>query len=244
MTALRRLIAVETRLLLREVGVPLIAVLVPIVILVALGAIPAMRQPDATFDGRSFLDVFCPSLVVLTLAVLGANTLPARIASYREKGVLRRMSTTPVHPGYLLAAQVVVNLAIAVVAVAALLATARLGFGVVLPQHPAGFLAAFLLGTAAVFACGLLVAAIAPNSRVAAALIVPLFVLSMFFGGVYLPRFLLPEVLVRIGDYTPPGVQALQDSWTGSGPNPVQLGIMAVITVALGGLAARAFRWE
>ena len=37
----------------------------------------------------------------------------------------------------------------------------------------------------------------------------------MFLGGVYLPRWLLPEVLVRIGDFTPPGVQALLDAWSG-----------------------------
>jgi ABC-2 type transport system permease protein len=244
MKALGRIIAVEGKLFTRELGVSLTSVLLPTLILLVLGAIPATRRPDELFDGHTFLDVFCPSLVVITIAVLGVNTMPLRFSGYRERGVLRRMSTTPVHPAYLLTAQLLVNLVAAVSAVVLLLAVGRLAFGVTLPRHPLGFVAAFALGTAALFACGLLVAAVAPNSRVAGALTIPVYLLVMFFGGVYLPRFLLPEILVRFGDYTPPGVQALQDAWTGSGPNPVQLGIMAVITLAVGGLAARVFRWE
>ncbi len=244
MKPLRRIIAVESKLFTREIWVALTAVLLPTLLLVVLGAIPAARRPDNLFDGQTFLDVFCPSLVVITIAVLAVNTMPMRFASYREKGVLRRMSTTPVHPAYLLAAQLVVNLAAAVSAVVLLLAVGRLAFGVTLPRHPLGFVAAFLLGTAALFACGLLVAAVAPNSRVAAALTIPLYILAMFFGGVYLPRFVMPDILARFGEYAPPGVQALQDAWSGPGPNPVQLGIMVVVTVVVGGLAARIFRWE
>jgi ABC-2 type transport system permease protein len=66
----------------------------------------------------------------------------------------------------------------------------------------------------------------------------------MFLGGVYLPRFMLPEVVVRISDYTPPGVQALQDVWTGTAPQPLYLVMMAGITLVAGAVAAKSFRWE
>jgi ABC-2 type transport system permease protein len=80
--------------------------------------------------------------------------------------------------------------------------------------------------------------------------------LLMFAGGVYLPRFLMPEFLVRLGDYTPPGVQALLETWSGDAavmaatggtaapPLAVQLGIMALVAVVAGGAAAKLFRWE
>lgn len=244
MSALRKITVVEAKLFAREPGTLLLTVLLPTAILVVLGAIPATRRPDDTFDGYSFLEVFSPSLIVLTLAVLAVNTLPMRLAGYREKGILRRMSTTPVHPAYLLGAQLVVNAVAAISSVVLLVAVGRLAFGVPLPKDPLGFLAAFVLGSVALFACGLLVAAVAPNSRAAGAMAIPMYLLAMFFGGVYLPRFLLPDLLVRIGDYTPPGVQALQDAWTGTGPEPLQLGIMAIITIVVGGLAAKVFRWE
>jgi ABC-2 type transport system permease protein len=79
----------------------------------------------------------------------------------------------------------------------------------------------------------------------------------MFAGGVYLPRFLIPEFLIRLGDYTPPGVQALLETWSsdaavtatiGAGaagpPLLLQLGIMALVGLVAGGAAARLFRWE
>jgi ABC-2 type transport system permease protein len=66
----------------------------------------------------------------------------------------------------------------------------------------------------------------------------------MFLGGVYLPRFLLPDVVNRIGAYVPPGVQGLQDAWLGSPIELAPLAIMAGITVVAGTIAARTFRWE
>ena len=94
------------------------------------------------------------------------------------------------------------------------------------------------------FAIGLLVAAVAPSNRAATAIAIPMFFAVMFLGGVYLPRVMLPEVLVRIGDFTPPGVQGLQDAWLGTAPQLAPLLGMAVVTVVLGAIAVRTFRWE
>ena len=41
-----------------------------------------------------------------------------------------------------------------------------------------------------------------------------------------------------------PGVTALQDAWTGTGPQPVQLVVLALITRVAGAVAVRVFRWE
>jgi ABC-2 type transport system permease protein len=70
------------------------------------------------------------------------------------------------------------------------------------------------------------------------------FQITMFAGGVYVPRFLLPDFLARIGEFMPPGVGALQDAWTGTGPRPAHLAAMAVIAITAGTVAARVFRWE
>jgi ABC-2 type transport system permease protein len=71
-----------------------------------------------------------------------------------------------------------------------------------------------------------------------------LFMVCQFFSGVYLPRFLLPEPVLVIGAYVPPGVAAVQDAWTGAGPRPVPMLVMAVIAVVATAVAARVFRWE
>ena len=79
---------------------------------------------------------------------------------------------------------------------------------------------------------------------IASALFVPLFAFVMLLGGVYLPRMLLPEFLIRIGDFTPPGVQAMLDAWSGTSPQLTQLAVMVLITVVAGATAAKRFRWE
>ena len=112
---------------------------------------------------------------------------------YRELGVLRRLSTTPVEPSALLIAQLIINVAVAIGGLLVVIVVGNLAFQVPIPQHIPGFIAAFLLGVSSLFALGLLVAAVAPTSGVANAMIWPIFIAVMFLGGVYLPRWLLPE---------------------------------------------------
>src|SRR5262249_34553907 len=141
MNRLAKIIAVETKLLFREPATWIVALLLPTAILLVLGAIVPGR-PDKAFGGQRFIDFYVPSLVVITLATLGVNTLPIRLATYREKGVLRRLSTTPAQPATLLAVQLIVNLATAVGAVLLLILVGRLLFQVSFPRHLAGFAAA------------------------------------------------------------------------------------------------------
>ncbi|GAA3862145.1 ABC transporter permease [Saccharothrix violaceirubra] len=241
---MKTIIKTEWTLFLREPATVVFAVLFPSLLLVVLGAIPALRQPQPDFGNLRFIDSYAGSLVVITMAFLGLNRLPATVAGYRENGVLRRMSTTPVHPGRLLVAQLAVNLIAGAAAFALVLATGRLVFGIELPRHPVSFVLVLLVGLLTLSALGLLIAAWAPNARVAGGLATVLFLVVMFFGGVYLPRFMLPEVLVVIGDHLPPAVGAIQSAWLGTGPSLVQTGITAVIGVLAGTVAARSFRWE
>ena len=104
---LTKMIGVETRLFSREPGVWLLTILLPTMVLVIVGLMLG-THPDPALGGRRWIDIFAPSMVVMTLAILGVNTLPARLVKYREKGVLRRLSTTPASPRSLLIAQLVV----------------------------------------------------------------------------------------------------------------------------------------
>jgi ABC-2 type transport system permease protein len=239
-----KIVNTEWKLFLREPSMVIFAILFPTVLLLVLGAIPALRTPDPNFGNLRFVDSYVSTLVVIALAFLGLNKLPATVATYREKGVLRRFSTTPVHPARLLAAQVIVNVIAGVIAVVLLMVVCRLVFDIDLPHHPLGFLATFVLGLLSLSALGLLVAAWAPSARSAGGWATVLFMLVMFFGGAYLPRFLMPEFLVTLGEYLPPGVGALQESWLGVAPDPLHLAVPALVTVVAGTVAAKSFRWE
>ncbi len=178
--------------------------------------------------------------------MLALNALPPVLAGYREKGILRRLQTTPVGPVRVLAAQLVIDVAVVAVMLVLVLAVARIGYGVALPRQLAGFVFAALLAAAALLAIGLFIAAVAPTARAANAIGAILFFPMMFFAGLWLPIAQMPSVLRHISHATPLGaaVQALQDSAQGHWPHPLQLVTLALYALAFGLAAARLFRWE
>jgi ABC-2 type transport system permease protein len=244
MNELGALIRAEARLVFREPVYWIVVIGLPTIILVIFGALFGPPKPDPALDGLRFVDVFVPSLVVISVATLAIQTLPIRLATYRERGILRRLSTTPAHPLRLLLAQFIVYLATAVAGLMLLIAVARVAFDVPLPGQPVYYVAAFLLGMTSLFAIGLLLAAVAPSSRVATAVAIPVFFVVMLLGGVYVPRVYLPDILISIGDFTPPGVQGLQDAWLGTVPQIAPLLGMGLLTFVVGVLAVRLFRWQ
>jgi ABC-2 type transport system permease protein len=234
----------ETRLFLRDKFTSLLGVGLPAAVLAGLGAVPALREPSEVFGGMRFVDFYAPSLLAISIAVLGLQNLPTGLATYREKGILRRLSATPVSPSAVLVVQLLLNLVAVAVGTVLMVTVAVAMFEVPAPRHPLGFVLAFVCGTAAVFAIGLVIAAVAPRARVAAGMGTVAFMLTQLFAGVYLPKFLLPDVVVRIGEFVPPGVGAFQGAWTGGGADPVQLAVMALTAAVATGVAVRLFQWE
>jgi ABC-2 type transport system permease protein len=236
----------ELKLFARERIGPVWGVGFPLLLLIIFGSIPSFSHPRQALGGLTELDVYVPILIAFVVAMLSLNALPPVLAGYREKGILRRLETTPVGPVRVLAAQLAVNFAAAAVTVTLILAVARLGYGVVLPRQLAGFILAALLGAVTLLAVGLFVAAAAPTGRAANAIGAILFFPMMFFAGLWLPIAQMPSVLRHISHATPLGaaVQALQDSAQGHWPHPLQLLTMAAYAVVFGLAAARLFRWE
>jgi len=244
MSTFTKITATETKIFLRSPFMPIAGVLLPSVLLLAIGAIPGMSEPSAAAGGYRFIDAWVPSLIVVSLAMLALQSIPAAVATYREQGVLRRLATTPVHPANLLVAQLVIHLVVALAGIALVLGLANAVYDVPLPKHPLSFALTLVLGVVSMFALGLIAAAVARTSKAATGVAMVAFLPIMFFGGVYLPRPFLPEVLRRIGDYVPPGSQPLQDAWVGGGVQPLQLAALAAFAVLGTALAAKVFRWE
>lgn len=241
-----RLVMTEMKLYVRERVGPIWGVAFPLLLLVIFGSIPLFREPDPDLGGRTQLDVHLPVLVGFVITMLAFVALPLVLAGYREKGVLRRLRTTPVGPARLLAAQLAVNAAVAAVTAVLLVVVARLGYGVALPRQLGGFAVTTLLTTAALLSIGLFIAAVAPSARAAQGIGTLLFFPVMFFGGLWLPIAEMPAVLRDMSHATPLGtaVQALLDSAQGSWPQAPQVTTLAAYGVAFGLAAARLFRWE
>jgi ABC-2 type transport system permease protein len=242
-----RITIVESKLFMRDATGIVMGVAFPALLLLVLGyALPGFRDPADDLGGQRPIDIYVPITLAMAVATLAVSSLPTYLATYRERGVLRRLATTPVGPVNLLVAQLAVNVAATLVAVVLAIAVAAGAFGVDLPRQPAGFLLAFLAGTGAMFALGLLIAAVAPRAKAASGIGMLVYFPMLFFAGVWTPGPTMPDGARRISDFTPLGAasQAMQDAWTGSFPRALHLCVLAAYIAALTALATRLFRWE
>jgi len=245
--ALKELIITEAKCAWRAPVSLTLGVLVPIVLLVILGSVGALQK---TIPGSNppvtYMTTLIPVLIGMVLAMTALVSLPIVLVSQRESAFLRRLSTTPVAPRWLLAAQVVVNFVLAGVAILLIVAGGSLFFHVSAPAQLSGFILSALLATTALFAIGLLIAAVAGNRVIAAVLGTILFYPLMFYAGLWVPRQSMSPTMRHISDYTPlgAGVHAMLSSIQGSFPPTQPLLVMTAWAVVFGVASVKLFRWE
>ena len=193
----------------------LVGVVLPTVLLVIIGSVRHNRQHLQVLGGLTTFTVYVPIFLAMVMAAFAFYGLPIPLAIYRDQGILRRLSVTPVPPAWVLAAQLVLNAGFAVLELTLLLAVAMIGFGVAAPKSAGGLVLGLSLSIAGVFAIGLWVSAIA-RPRTAGILAALCFFPLMFFAGLFLPRAEMPGPLLVLPAYA----------------------------VIFGALAVRFFRWE
>lgn len=236
----------EARLFGRELGSLFWIALFPVTLLGILGAVPSFREPDPDFGGLAFVDLYVPTVILMSMIMAALMAMPSVIYAYREAGVLRRLRTTPVRPASLLVAQVLLHAAAVVVSSVLVLAVSRVVFGTPLPQSVLGYAAAYLLVLLASFSLGTVVTALAPDARSGTVLGTILFFVSMFTAGVYFPVQAMGESVQRIVGLSPLGAatEAMTAAMVGSFPEAGQLMVVAGWTLVLGLISVRTFRWE
>ncbi|MFE4549897.1 ABC transporter permease, partial [Streptomyces sp. NPDC056785] len=196
-TATRRTAAVavlraEARLFRREPGSLFWVMAFPTLLLVILGSIPSFRTADDSLGGIRLVDAYVPVTVLIAMLMAGVQSMPPVITGYRERGVLRRMSTTPVRPAALLSAQMGLHGAAALLSALLSLTVGRLAFGVTLPRQELGYAVALLLAVASSLALGAVVSALSATSKIANAVGSAVFFPMMFCAGVWLPVQSMP----------------------------------------------------
>jgi len=240
------LVLTELRLAWRTPSYLVVALGIPVLLTVIFGSIPSLTEPSKTFGGASFFTIYTPTLMVLVLIVLGFVSLPASMATYRQQGVLHRMSTTPVPASALLGAQVAVNVGFVLVSVALILGVGAGAFNLVLPLQFGWLVLSLALSVGAMFGIGLCIAAFAGSGRIALAIGGLLFYPMAFCAGMYGPLTVYPNVVRQIAKWAPTGAafNALHDSLGGHFPGWMSLGVLVAYAVVFSAIAVRWFRWD
>ncbi len=240
MNSVRRLVSTEAKLFLRE-PVSLIFVLAfPALVVLILGGV--FDPDDPSFGGAAPSDYYIAAYIGVVLAAVGFIMLPVHLASYRERGVLRRFDASHFPPWALPAAWIVVAAVLSVVGMAVMLATAQVAYGVPAATDPGATIVAVLLATLTYISIGILLGLVLPNARAAQGVGLALFFPSFLLGGGGPPPNAMPGVMRSISDVLPmsQAVRAIQHSWLGLGPSSAgRLVALSAVLLATAAAAAR-----
>lgn len=234
MTAARKLAWVEAKLFLRDPLTAVFAFAYPLIVLFVLAEVFG-TQPEyddetgqPLFRGVPPVDYYVPAYIALVVASLGLISLPVQLATYRERGVLRRFRASGVPAWAVLAAQAAVLQGLAAASSAVLAVAAKLVYGVALPASWAATLAVLVLVGLEFAGIGALLGSALRTVRAAQGAGLILFFAMMFVSGAGPPPEVLSGPLKAVAGVLPltHAIRALQDVWLGL---PFQWGSAAAV---------------
>jgi ABC-2 type transport system permease protein len=242
---LAALLKVQAKLSLREPYALGAGIGLPAVLLVVFGFISRKVAGNVGGSGLTVIDLYVPTIMVISFIAI-AISLPNTLVRDREIGWLRRISTTPVHPSRLLAAQLILNLVLAAAAIIILIAGGTAIFGAPLTVGIPFFILSVALAIAEIFSLGLVVVALAPTQTVASAVGGVLFFALLFLSGLWIQPVQVGEPLRAILWCSPSGaaVRAIFYSVFHATPPVTTLLTLAGYTLVFASAAVRYFRWE
>jgi ABC-2 type transport system permease protein len=238
------LLRCEARMVARDTAGLVVPVVLPLLILVMNAG---QRDDTAYADGHLVFDVVVvPIVVTIVLASIGVINVPSFLAYYRRSGILRRLAVTPVPPLAVLAAQLVVGVLQALVGIGVALAVALTAYDAAAPARPVVLAGVVVLTAVSLFACGMVVASLAPSPNAAVALGMVMFFALGALGGMFGSVDALPRPFAEVGERLPfaSGVELMTAAWVGA---PLPSGPVVALAVALIvglGTAAATFRWD
>ncbi|MCX7622268.1 MAG: ABC transporter permease [Thermomicrobium sp.] len=248
MRGLARLVWTEFLLQLREPYAAFFTLAFPPLLVLLFGSIYGNGpRPDA--GGLGTIDIAVPGYVGMVMATVAIFNLPISLASYRERGILRRMAVTPVSPVALFVAHLVSLALLIVCGIVLLVMVAKIGYHLRFPGSLPSALAAGILGGIAMLAFGFALAAVTPSARMAQVASMLVFYPMLFLSGMALPREILPERVKTIAAVLPatPVVTVLRAAWENVAwwrHEASALLVLALWTVGALVVAAWRFRWE
>ena len=236
----------ELKLSLRDMNMPIFAVIMPLVIFVILGIIygtkPAYDGADYTFLEQSF-----GAAGAIAICASGLMGLPLAVSGLREMKILKRLRVTSVSPVFILGVELAMYIVYCAVSLATLSAAALL-WRVRLRGSLPTFLGSWALTMLSTQAIGMLAGGVAKDTRQASVIASILYFPMLVFSGTTLPIEVMPPVMQRIVRFFPltQGLTMMKNAFLGVSTGSILLPVcvMVGVTALCAGLAVRFFRWE
>jgi ABC-2 type transport system permease protein len=206
---------------------------------------------DDQAAGVPFVNYLIPNMIVMSLLANGVMGNSIAMATWRERGILRRIQTTPLPIWQMLLARTLVQAVVMVAQAFLLIATGVLVFHATFgASELAMAVPGIVLGAVLFMAMGVAVAATVSKTETVQVAAQALYFPLMFLGGLAIPMFNFPEWLRGIGKYLPSAmvVDLVRAPLLGTtAMNELPLAVSAagagLCFVAAVGVGARFFRW-
>jgi ABC-2 type transport system permease protein len=235
-----RLIRAELTLMRRDPLVLTFVVAFPMVTMLIIGGAFG-TTPDRAFDFTNPAHWYVASYLTVVIAATGLVMLPVHLASYRERGVLRRFAVAGFPRWSFALAELVVGLLTTAVSCALLLIVALPVYGVPSMQMPLRVVVALVIGAIGFTALGVLLGSVLPSARSAQAVGLLLFFPSFLLGAGGPPPHVMGAAVRTIAGPLPLTLltDAVREPWLGIGTATTSLVALACLTVLVTAVAAR-----
>jgi ABC-2 type transport system permease protein len=238
-SATRRLLTSELRLLARDPMTLTFVLVFPVVTMLIIGG-SFGETPDDVFPVNP-AHWYVASYLTVVIGATGLIMLPVHIASYRERGVLRRFTASGFPRWSFALVELAVGLSAIAIGAAALLAVAAPVYGVPAVEDPLRVVAGVLVGSVAFTALGVVLGTLLPSARAAQAVGLVLFFPSFLLGVGGPPPGAMSPTLQSIAEWLPLAMvnESIRTPWLGLGTAGLQLGVVALLALLAGAVAAR-----
>jgi ABC-2 type transport system permease protein len=238
MQSIRSMTWVELKLLIREPFTLLFVFVFPIVVLLVLSGVFG-TEVEEEWGGTTPSNYYVAAYIGTVIAALALVSVPVHLASYRERGILRRLTASSVGAHVVLLSQLIVGLLLAIVGSIALVIAATLIYDIEMPVSLIGIVLTVVIGSLSFVSLGLLLGALMPTARSAQAIGLGLFFPMWMLSGTGPPPEVMSDTMRTISDVLPMThlVSALQAPWFGSGFDVARAGLLLGVFVAAGALA-------
>jgi len=143
----------------------------------------------------AYIDFLCPGVIAMSLMSTCFFGVGMVIASYREKGRLRRLALTPLSKSVFIMGQIIQRYFVVLVQGAILIGIASLIFGLHVYGDILSLIAVLTVGLMTFASIGFLMASRAKKAETSAAIANLFFFPLLLLGGVYFPLDYIPDLL-------------------------------------------------
>jgi len=161
-----------------------------------------LNQKSLVAEHFKYIDFFIPGVIAMTVMTLGVHGSIEANTKYREKGIIKKLASTPLSKLEWIFAMIATQMFMAFLSTAIILAVGWIVFGVTVTIN-AYSIALIVTGSLLFPGLGMLVASFVTNPEAGAAAAEAITLPMMFLSGIFWPIEMLPGFMQQIAKVLP-----------------------------------------